>query len=674
MRCWLAVLLCAGFAHAQHKADEQFLRRQLQVLKLLRHIAEPVHDSELLAIKNSFNPLSHLSNYKCPDCVQRTADEVAAGRFIGRGEIFSLFHPEHRGQMVQMFEALHGATDFDTFLGTAAWLRDRVSPRQFLYAFSVALLHRPDCRGITLPPAYEITPHMFLTTDVVRRAYQAKMTRQPTVIPMKFTGSVNNPEQRVAYFGEDIGMNSHHAHWHMDFPFWWKRDYPGDKDRKGELFFYMHHQMVARFDAERLSNNLPAVEPLDFDEKIVEGFAPGAMYDNGQEFPVRPDGVAFQDLPWRTVHEMKLYEGRIRDAIAAGFIKTSDGLAHLNNSRGINLLGEIVESSRHSLNRQYYGQLHNDAHVLLSKVTDPQLKFGMPPGVMEHFETATRDPAFFRLHKHIDNLFKLHKDLLPPYTQDELDFPGVRVEAIKVVGLSKASTPNTLVTYFDESHIDLTNAVEGSGKSGVDIKAVVSRLNHEPFKYVLTVNSARQTTGVARIFLSPKYDWFGKEIPVNTLRWGVIELDRFPVSLTVGDNVIARNSEDSVVTIAEPRSFPELLREVQEALKGNEEFVVDKQLRHCGFPHRLLLPKGKPEGMAYRLFVTVTDYSKDVVDPSIKPEDVEALSSLGYCGVLDGRIPDGRPMGFPFDRPVASREAFLTPNTHVVDITIRNVK
>lgn len=63
---------------------------------------------------------------------------------------------------------------------------------------------------------------------------------------MKFTGSVSNPEQRVAYFGEDVGMNAHHAHWHMDHPFWWKKTYDQRKSRKGELFFYMHHQMVAR--------------------------------------------------------------------------------------------------------------------------------------------------------------------------------------------------------------------------------------------------------------------------------------------------------------------------------------------------------------------------------------------------------------------------------------------
>nr|CAD7194814.1 unnamed protein product [Timema douglasi] len=661
----------------RRRPDEKFLKKQLLVLKLLRHISEPIQDAELHSIKSSYDPISYLANYDCPDCVRSLVRDLDNGMFLNREEIFSLFHPEHRRQMVTLFEALYGAKDYDTFFSTAVYFRDRVNPRQFLYAFSVALLHRKDCRGLVLPPAYEITPHMFLTTDVVRRAYQAKMTRvsdssltavkiiqttetlveisSPTVIPMKFTGSVNNPEQRVAYFGEDIGINSHHSHWHMDFPFWWKKSYPVDKDRKGELFFYMHHQMVARFDAERLSNNLPMVEPLDFNQKIVEGFAPGAMYHNGQEFPVRPDNMMFGDLPWRSVHEMKLFEGRIRDAITSGFIKT------------------IIESSENSINRAYYGQLHNDAHVLLSKVTDNQQKYGVPPGVMEHFETATRDPAFFRLHKHIDNLFKLHKDLLPPYSKDELDFPGVKIEAVKVVGMSKASTPNTLVTYFDESHIDLGNCVEGTDKVDVDIKAVVSRLNHEPFKYVITVHSNKKVTGVVRMFLAPKYDWFGQEIPFRDARWSVIELDRFPVKLNAGDNVITRNSEDSIVTIPEPRSFPELLHEVQQALKGDEEYIVDKHYRHCGIPHRLLLPKGRTEGMAYKLLIVITDYSKDAIHPKIQPEDVEDYSSLGYCGVMEGKIPDSKPMGYPFDRPIQSMDNFFTPNFKVLDLTIKNV-
>nr|CAR85702.1 hemocyanin subunit type 2 precursor [Periplaneta americana] len=673
----LAIALGAcALVVADQKADMTFLTRQLQVLKLLRHLNQPLSDPELTAIKNSFSPLNHLNKFKEPETVKLLVGLITKGKVLQRDTVFSLFHPRHRYEMVTLFETLYGATDYDTFFRTAVYARDRLNPRQFLYAFSVALLHRQDCRGICLPPAYEITPHMFLTTDVVRKAYKAKMTRTPTVIPMKFTGSVNNPEQRVAYFGEDIGMNSHHSHWHMDFPFWWKQEYAGYKDRKGELFYYMHHQMVARFDAERLSNDLPVVEPLEWDQKIVEGFAPGATYENGQEFPMRPDNMCFSDLPFLTVQDMKIFEGRIRDAIASGYVKTVDSrLMSLNNTAGINLLGEIVESSTHSVNPVFYGKLHNDGHVMLSKVTDPHLRYGVPPGVMEHFETATRDPAFFRLHKHVDNLFKFHKDLLVPYSFHELEFPGVKIEAVKVIGTCKASTPNHLITYFDESHIDLNNIVDTSGqKEVVDIKALVGRLNHEPFKYVITVHSEKPVRAIVRVFPLPKYNWFGQMVPLDEARWGAIELDRFPVSLVHGDNIVTRNSEDSTVTIPEPRSFPDLMSDVQKAIRGEQDFKYDIHHRHCGFPHRLLLPKGKPEGMVYRLFVVVTDYDKDVVAPGMSPDDVNTLSSLGYCGVMDGKMPDGKPMGFPFDRRVPSEETFYTPNIKTIDLTIKNVK
>jgi len=87
---------------------------------------------------------------------------------------------------------------------------------------------------------------------------------------MNFTGTVRNPEQRIAYFGEDVGINSHHSVFHMDWPFWWdEAKYGVTKDRKGELFWYMHHQLITRFDAERLSNDLNEVEPLHWEKPIV---------------------------------------------------------------------------------------------------------------------------------------------------------------------------------------------------------------------------------------------------------------------------------------------------------------------------------------------------------------------------------------------------------------------
>lgn len=196
---------------------------------------------------------------------------------------------------------------------------------------------------------------------------------------MNFTGTIRNPEQRVSYFGEDIGLNAHHSHWHADFPFWWDSDkYGGPKDRQGELFWYTHHQLTVRFDAERLSNGLQEVEELQWDKPILEGFVPKATYKNGQEFPSRPDNMIFQDLPHITVTDMKHYELRIRDGIAAGFLKDKEHNAiSLNNSDGIDILGKAMESSADSINPNYYGSIHNMAHVFLSKVTDPKNKYGV---------------------------------------------------------------------------------------------------------------------------------------------------------------------------------------------------------------------------------------------------------------------------------------------------------
>lgn len=84
-----------------------------------------------------------------------------------------------------------------------------------------------------------------------------------------------------------------------------------------------------------------------------------------------------------------------------------------------------------------------------------------------------------------------------------------------------------MYTYFDESNIDLGNAVQGS--ADVEIKAQVSRLSHEPYKYILTIHAEHDIEGYVRIYLTPKYDWFGQSVPLDTARWSMFELDRFPV-------------------------------------------------------------------------------------------------------------------------------------------------
>lgn len=70
----------------------------------------------------------------------------------------------------------------------------------------------------------------------------------PITIPQNYTASDAEPEQRVAYFREDIGINLHHWHWHLVYPFDADERTIVNKDRRGELFYYMHQQIVARLD------------------------------------------------------------------------------------------------------------------------------------------------------------------------------------------------------------------------------------------------------------------------------------------------------------------------------------------------------------------------------------------------------------------------------------------
>ena len=480
---------------------------------------------EAREVADTFEPLADTSLYKDEGkAVQKLIDEIEDHRVLEQHHWFSLFNPRHREEALMLFDVFMSCKTWAAAFGNAVYFHERVNEGEFVYAVYAAVIHSDLGKGLVLPPLYEVTPHMFTNSEVISKAYTAQMTQTPGKFDMAFTGSQKNPEQRVAYFGEDIGLNVHHVTWHLDFPFWWDDHYGYNLDRKGELFFWAHHQLTARFDAERLSNNLDLVDELYWDKPIVEGFAPHTTYQYGGEFPARPDNVRFEDVDGVVrVRDMIIHESRIRDAIAHGYITAADGShVDIRDEHGIDHLGDIIESSLYSPNVEYYGALHNEAHILLGRQGDPHGKFKLPPGVMEHFETATRDPAFFRLHKYMDNLFKEHKDSLPAYTKEELDFSGVSLESVSVDGV--------LETFFEDFEFDLGNAVETSDKIGrVDVTGVVHRLNHKPFDFHYEVNNNEDAEkhGVVRAFLCPRRDANGIIFSFEEGRWHCVEVDKF---------------------------------------------------------------------------------------------------------------------------------------------------
>ncbi|KAA0189758.1 hypothetical protein HAZT_HAZT000048 [Hyalella azteca] len=648
MKLLLVLSVLVGLAAADDLAVQQ-----QAVNRLLLKVTEPIRSyfTDLRQAADSWDPREHKSSYTDEGAAAETLlKEIESHRVLEQKKIFSLFNTRQREEAIMLVHVLLNSKDFETFKNSAAYFRERVNEGEFVYALYVAVTHSELTSDIVLPPLYEVTPHLFTNSEIINKAYGAKMTQTPGKFKMSFTGSQQNPEQRVAYFGEDVGMNSHHVHWHMDFPFWWD----GHKiDRKGELFFWAHHQLTARFDAERLSNHMPMVDELYWDRPIYEGFAPHTTYRYGGEFPSRPDNKIFEDVDGiARIRDMKILESRIHDAIDHGYIEDAQGNhIALDEEHGIDILGNIIESSTYSPNPQYYGSLHNVAHIMLGRQADPHGKFNLPPGVMEHFETATRDPSFFRLHKYMNNIFKDYKNTLAPYTAEDLGYANAQITDLSIDG--------ELSTFFEDYEFNLINAIDDTESiDDVDITTYVSRLNHKDFSYNIGVTANADEVATVRIFLCPKLDSNGIEYTLDEARWGCIQVDKFWTSLSAGKNTITRKASESSVTIPDRTHFQTLIDEADEAVKSGSA-LEKHNARACGLPQRLLLPKGNEEGLEVELFVSITS-GDDAVHSDLVSNDHGG--SYGYCGIKGQEYPDKRAMGYPFDRRVPDDRTFRQPN------------
>nr|XP_053640580.1 hemocyanin subunit-like [Cherax quadricarinatus] len=649
------VAAAAGWPSSGFQSDDaggaSDTQKQHDVNYLLFKVYEVLRDDNLKNLAKTFDPEADTSHYSDDGAaVHILAKELKDHRLLEQKHWFSLFNTRQREEALMLYDVLEHSKDWQTFISNAAYFRNRMNEGEFVYALYAAVTHSPLTKHIVLPPLYEVTPHLFTNSEVIQQAYHAKMTQTPGKFRSHFTGSKKNPEQRVAYFGEDIGLNTHHVTWHLEFPFWWEDKHEGHHlDRKGENFFWVHHQLTVRFDAERLSNHLNPVDELHWEETIEEGFAPHTTYKYGGEFPSRPDNIHYEDVDGvARIRDLLIIEKRIHDAIAHGYVTARDGsIIDIKNSHGVDVLGDVIESSKYSPNVEYYGSLHNTAHVVLGRQGDPHGKYNLPPGVLEHFETATRDPAFFRLHKYMDNIFREHKDSLTPYTKDELEFSGVAIDNVAIDG--------TLETFFEDYEYSLLTAVDDTVEiDDVDITTVVSRLNHKDFSFNIDVtnNNDHEVLATVRIFAWPHRDNNGIVYPFNEGRWRAVELDRFWKQLSPGVNHIVRKSTESAVTVPDVPSFHSLIKKTDDALSSGSQLDLHQYESALGLPNRFLLPKGNSQGLEFDLVVAVTDGKADAA-----VDDLHTNTKFNHYG-YDGVYPDHRPHGYPLDRRVDDERIF----------------
>jgi hypothetical protein len=678
--------LAAGYVAPQATkevkyADKDFLMKQKIIFDLFAHLYTYDDHTEYYNDAQKWKFEQHYDKYTNVEAIKEFVRYYDNG-MMEKDEVFSIMYEEHRDYAVSLFHVFYYAKDWDTFYQSMVWASYHVNPGMFVYALSVAVIHRPDMAGMELPAPYEIYPYYFFNTEVIHKAHiykfhdfeGVKKTEglYDVVIPENHTHQYisTNEHQIVSYFTEDIGLNTYYYYFNLDYPFWMGgQEFNLYKDRRGELYLFEHQQLLARYYMERLSNKLGEIHEYSYWNPIETGYYPNLRYYNGLYFPTRENTFDFyKEHNYYEIMEIEDIEARIRDAIDFGFVFLPDGThIDLTKPESIDILGNMIQGNPDWPHWRFYKYLTVYSKILLGSTMEQKGHFDVKssPSVLEHFETSMRDPLFYMLYKRLIKYYWQFKDHLPEYTHDELLYKGVKIESVEM---------DKLVTYFDKYDSDITNAVKYGYVSEKDyhedyvIKARQTRLNHLPFTFKLNVNSQVTGKSVVRVFLGPKYDSVGQLIELDDMRENFWYMDSFVYELKSGKNTIERHSEDFAWFVQDRTPLYKLYKWVMGAISGSEKFPLDMTEAHCGFPDRLMLPKGWKSGMPYQFFFMITPYAAP------QQEQYSTYNQVITCGIGSGsRFIDSLPFGYPFDREI-DENYWFTPNMYYYDTMIFHKK
>lgn len=343
-----------------------------------------------------------------------------------------------------------------------------------------------------------------------------------------FAGVRPTGEDMMVYFRNDSEYCYHHRHWHNVYR---ARGIPGrnagnvHRDRQGELFWYMHLQMLARYDAERESWGLEPVKPYDFDETEPDGC------DLGDEFHNDPDNRGVAPRPpgqtWRFSDRRRFtnWKDALIEAISnSELVGERDLRIPLWDMREgpMNWFGHAVEATTSAF-QQRYGSFHNAGHGVFGGIGQPS--WSRNRSYMNTTANAVRDSIFYRWHKHVDNVMYALADNLGHDV--DADAPPVAIAAGDIIISTSAEPPRGFDNFNERFESDTINTRLDEPQRRFE----TGKLSHDEFYYHIRVRRTRGSGDMAlslRIFICP-------ENRVNEgRRW--IEMDKFRyVSSSVPD-------------------------------------------------------------------------------------------------------------------------------------------
>ncbi|CAB4416789.1 unnamed protein product [Rhizophagus irregularis] len=381
---------------------------------------------------------------------------------------------------------------------------------------------------------------------------------------------------KMFWWRNDPVLNQHHEHWHIVMP---SGVYNGtSKDREGENFIYMHRHMLARYDANRWCLGMPLVDPLiDYVHPIPEAFYPPPFLS--QSIDGRPDGVRVP-FPARPPNQV------FRDIVTMGDDNTETVFAVKDLT---NILDEIeiwidgktdevhpsklnlTDDEATSLGGDIEVVLHNIGHNMLGYIMHPYTLHAVP-SVLVGARAGTRDPLFWRWHRHIDNIYAKWQNFLGSRDFSD-DMPPVTIREKDII----------------LSFTDILLEVDKSGVNDTDWIWFIRAQNVSPKPVTLTF----------RIWIAP-IDLIDKHA-----YW--IEIDKFKRTLGPYEKTVVSQRCDHAVVIRKPAQ--KTTKQMDDTAitpwqkekldRFNFAQVAEKLFCDCGWPYNLIIPRGSMKNVAH---------------------------------------------------------------------------
>ncbi|KAJ8712293.1 hypothetical protein PYW07_005135 [Mythimna separata] len=670
---------------SQKAADPVFLQRQLDLMFLYFHIHEPNHFESAQTISKSWSLEKNIERYSNVTAVTTFIKMLEHQWVLPRAVPFSILESEHRFEAITLYNVLYSAKDYDTFYKTAVYLRDRVNENLFVYVLSVVIATRPDTNGIYIPRLYEVAPSYFNNGEIMTTAQRINthgfrmIDHYPSTykwdenVVIRWNATIwpyyNSQSTPVAYFTHDYTLNTFYYNVHLSQPSWLNSEVlPVNRHRRGEWFWFLHKQIVARYYMERLSNGLGEIPELGH-EIVKEGYNSGLLYHNGVPFPVRPNYFHLDQPQFvNEIQEITDYERRVRDAIDQGYLINNLG-EHINlrAPEAIEILGRVIEANVDSPNAQYYKDFISIwKKVLGNSLVQEHQYFHhfvplVVPSILEQYQTALRDPAFYMIWKRVLGLFQSWQEKLPQYKREELALPQVQIQKVDV---------DKLVTYFEYTYLNVSAHLHMNEEEVKEVYDQVSvlvqhpRLNHKRFQVRVNVKSEVAKSVLVKFFLAPKYDSHGYEIPLHLNTQNFLQVDEFVHDLPVGESVITRDSVDT--TGNDWASAYQVYTTAENAVRGKGQLYTEQTETMDKLAQHLLLPKGRIGGMPYVLMVYISEYRAPKVPHN-------AASDLTFpLGLSNIHHLTDEPFGFPVNRPLYTWQVEGVKNLWFQDVLIHH--